>query len=156
MLRCQSGEAGALPAADAGAGPDEVSADDAEAMYDPSTRRTMQKIPLLSVRAGPRDGAAWVERLREEYGALIQYISMNKENDNDWFTLESDREGRMYGRHLCVMKPMQGLRASSFFVSGAAGEDRACVVPPPSPTAVALWQVDRKVLVLLQPAQVRV
>lgn len=61
--------------------------------YDASTRRDVQKIPMLSVRAGPRDGAAWRERLKEEYKALIQYIKMNKENDNDWFTLASDESG---------------------------------------------------------------
>jgi hypothetical protein len=69
--------------------------DDADA-YDPSTRKAIQKIPMLTVRAGPRDGATWVERLREEYGALIAYIQMNKDNDSDWFTLESDRDGRMW------------------------------------------------------------
>ncbi len=81
--------AGEGDAAGAGGG------EDADSAYDPSTRKAIQKIPMLTVRAGPRDGAAWVERLREEYGALIAYIQMNKDNDSDWFTLESDREGRM-------------------------------------------------------------
>jgi uncharacterized protein (DUF58 family) len=64
--------------------------------YDASTRRDVQKLPMLTVRAGPRDGAAWRERLKEEYKALIQYIKMNKENDNDWFTLASDESGVRY------------------------------------------------------------
>ena len=39
--------------------------------FDERTRSTVQKIPLCSVRAGPRDGEAWVNRLKEEYRALI-------------------------------------------------------------------------------------
>lgn len=61
--------------------------------YDAGTRTTVQRIPMLSVRAGPRDGAAWRDRLKEEYKALIQYIKMNKENDNDWFVLNADDTG---------------------------------------------------------------
>jgi len=37
-----------------------------------STKNTVQKIPLLTVKAGPRDGEKWVERLKEEYTALIK------------------------------------------------------------------------------------
>ena len=32
----------------------------------------MQKLPLLNTKAGPRDGEAWIERMKEEYMALIQ------------------------------------------------------------------------------------
>ena len=39
---------------------------------DTNTRNTVQKIPLLTVRAGPRDGEKWIERLKEEYTALIK------------------------------------------------------------------------------------
>ena len=35
-------------------------------------------IPMLSVQAGPRDQEAWVERVKEEYMTLIQYIKQNK------------------------------------------------------------------------------
>lgn len=45
------------------------------------------------LRAGPRDGDAWVQRLREEYQALIQYVQNNKESDNDWFQIESNKTG---------------------------------------------------------------
>lgn len=38
----------------------------------------MQKIPLLTVKAGPRDGADWIERLKEELAALIKYVQINK------------------------------------------------------------------------------
>jgi len=53
------------------------------------TKNTVQKIPLLTVRAGPRDGEKWVERLKEEYTALIKFVELNKQLDNDWFTLEA-------------------------------------------------------------------
>lgn len=39
--------------------------------FDSSTRDSVQRIPLLSVRAGPRD-QEWRDRLKEEYQALIQ------------------------------------------------------------------------------------
>jgi len=53
----------------------------------------IQKIPLMTVRAGPRDGAQWVERLKEEYNALIQFVQANQANGNDWFSVESDPNG---------------------------------------------------------------
>lgn len=45
----------------------------------------MQQIPLLRTRAGPRDGEQWQARLREELQALIAFVKMNKEADNDWW-----------------------------------------------------------------------
>lgn len=30
------------------------------------------RIPLLTTRAGPRDADQWIERLKEEYRALIK------------------------------------------------------------------------------------
>jgi hypothetical protein len=33
--------------------------------WDPTTRATVQKIPLLTVRAGPRDKEEWQKRLKE-------------------------------------------------------------------------------------------
>ena len=85
-------------------------------MVDEVTKKTLAAIPLLKTKAGPRDGDAWVARLKEEYLALIkvwkisefkavlrgrvitcisiiQYVSNNKEADNDWFRLESNKEG---------------------------------------------------------------
>eukprot|EP00947_MAST-08B_sp_MAST-8B-sp1_P001651 g1651.t1 len=64
--------------------------------FDSNTKKTVQKIPLLKTRAGPRDGEAWTTRLKEEYMALITYIKNNKENDNDWFTLKSDKSGNKW------------------------------------------------------------
>jgi hypothetical protein len=34
------------------------------------------KIPLLTIRAGPRDGDQWLERLKQEYKALIKVGSV--------------------------------------------------------------------------------
>jgi ufm1-conjugating enzyme 1 len=50
------------------------------------------KIPLLTVNAGPRE-ANWSERLREEYCALITYIEINVNDDNEWFNVEPDETG---------------------------------------------------------------
>ena len=43
-----------------------------DAPIDEATKKTVQQIPLLKTRAGPRDGEKWVQRLKEEYQALIQ------------------------------------------------------------------------------------
>ncbi len=44
---------------------------------DEGTKKTLQKLPLLTVNAGPRDGDAWVQRLKEEFTALIAVILYN-------------------------------------------------------------------------------
>lgn len=36
----------------------------------------------------------WMERVKEEYLALIKYVEINKSQDNDWFKIESDKEGK--------------------------------------------------------------
>jgi len=41
-------------------------------MVDASTKKTLQTIPLLQTRASPRDKDLWVQRLKEEYQALIK------------------------------------------------------------------------------------
>lgn len=102
----------------------------------------LQKIPLLTVKATPRDGDQWIARcvmrdvfrrlpavvlpcstcgicsisdvnrkeyftllhsslhvfirLKEEYSRLIEYIKINKEMDNDWFKIESNKTGTRY------------------------------------------------------------
>ena len=61
--------------------------------WDGTTLATVRKIPLLTVKAGPRDGDVWLSRLKEEYTALIGYVTSNKANDNDWFTIGSDKTG---------------------------------------------------------------
>ena len=60
---------------------------------DGSIEAVAKKIPLLTVSAGPRDGAAWVERLKEEYVALIKYVQLNKAAGDDWFQLSANKEG---------------------------------------------------------------
>lgn len=68
-------------------------------MVDEATKKTLAAIPLLKTRAGPRDGDLWVQRLKEEYLALIKYVENNKESDNDWFRVESNSNGtRWYGK----------------------------------------------------------
>ncbi|KAL6907557.1 hypothetical protein ACP4OV_002596 [Aristida adscensionis] len=57
--------------------------------WDKGTKSVVGEIPLLSTRAGPRDGEAWRQRLKEEYRALIAYTSINKSKDNDWFRISA-------------------------------------------------------------------
>jgi ufm1-conjugating enzyme 1 len=66
---------------------------------DPQTKESVKRIPLLKTKAGPRDGEKWVERLKEEYASLIQFVQNNKEQDHHWFNLESNATGtRWYGK----------------------------------------------------------
>ncbi|CAG0901046.1 unnamed protein product [Cyprideis torosa] len=68
-------------------------------MVDQATKKTLSSIPLLKTRASPRDKDEWPTRLKEEYLSLIKYVSNNKEADNDWFRLESNKEGtRWFGK----------------------------------------------------------
>jgi ufm1-conjugating enzyme 1 len=53
---------------------------------------TVDKIPLLNVKAGPKD-KEWPERLKEEYLALIEYVKLNQEEDNEWFQVEPNADG---------------------------------------------------------------
>lgn len=41
-------------------------------MVDEATKKTLAAIPLLKIRAGPRDKDQWVGRLKEEYMSLIK------------------------------------------------------------------------------------
>ena len=68
-------------------------------MVDEATKKTLSKLPLMRTKAGPRDGDAWVQRLKEEYKGLIVYVENNKASDTDWFRLESNKEGtRWFGK----------------------------------------------------------
>eukprot|EP01111_Echinosteliopsis_oligospora_P013658 TRINITY_DN4950_c0_g1_i4.p1 TRINITY_DN4950_c0_g1~~TRINITY_DN4950_c0_g1_i4.p1 ORF type:complete len:109 (-),score=22.30 TRINITY_DN4950_c0_g1_i4:28-321(-) len=60
---------------------------------DENTKKTVAQIPLLRTKAGPRDGAIWVNRLKEEYSSLIKYMEINKNADNDWFRLTANELG---------------------------------------------------------------
>eukprot|EP01017_Pseudomicrothorax_dubius_P002148 TRINITY_DN0_c862_g1_i2.p1 TRINITY_DN0_c862_g1~~TRINITY_DN0_c862_g1_i2.p1 ORF type:complete len:162 (+),score=42.30 TRINITY_DN0_c862_g1_i2:50-535(+) len=61
-------------------------------MISAGVKSAVEKIPLLTVNAGPRD-PNWIDRLKEEFLALIKYVEINKAEDNDWFKIESNREG---------------------------------------------------------------
>ena len=68
-------------------------------MVDAATKKTLASIPLLKTKAGPRDRDDWPTRLKEEYQSLIKYVGNNKAQDNDWFRLESNKEGtRWWGK----------------------------------------------------------
>jgi ufm1-conjugating enzyme 1 len=69
------------------------------APMDPAVKESVKRIPLCRTKAGPRDGGQWAQRLKEEYASLITFIETNKEEDNHWFTLESDETGtRWFGK----------------------------------------------------------
>ncbi|KAG5320632.1 UFC1 enzyme, partial [Acromyrmex heyeri] len=47
-------------------------------MVDESTKKTLSNIPLLQTKAGPRDKDLWVQRLKEEYQALIKVRELTR------------------------------------------------------------------------------
>jgi ufm1-conjugating enzyme 1 len=53
---------------------------------------TSDRINELSVNAGPQD-SNWIDRLKEEYTVLINYIENLKKDDQEWFKIESDETG---------------------------------------------------------------
>lgn len=66
---------------------------------DPRVKESVSRIPLMRTKAGPRDGEAWTQRLKEEYESLITFVENNKASDNHWFQLESNAQGtRWYGK----------------------------------------------------------
>ncbi|XP_055351318.1 uncharacterized protein LOC129597696 [Paramacrobiotus metropolitanus] len=62
-------------------------------MVDEATKKTLSQIPLLMTNAGPREKDLWPQRMKEESLSLIKYVENNKAADNDWFRLESNKEG---------------------------------------------------------------
>lgn len=54
-------------------------------MADEATRRVVAALPLLKTNAGPRDRELWIQRLKEEYQALIKVR-----------TLSTERQGKLY------------------------------------------------------------
>lgn len=61
-----------------------------------SITQTLERLPFIKTNAGPRDGELWIERLKEEYMLLIQYIQMSKDEDQEWFNVESNEDGTKY------------------------------------------------------------
>lgn len=59
-------------------------------MVDEGTRTTLSNIPLLKTRAGPRDKELWVQRLKEEYQAMIKVTNprlLKRLNDVTFYVL---------------------------------------------------------------------
>ncbi|KAA6387357.1 MAG: putative Ubiquitin-fold modifier-conjugating enzyme 1 [Streblomastix strix] len=52
-----------------------------------------ENIKLLTTSASPRDGEKWIQRMVEEYKILVDYIAQNKEEGNDWISIESNENG---------------------------------------------------------------
>ena len=72
-------------------------------MVDAATKAEVAKIGVLKTKAGPRDGADWVTRLKEEYTSIIKYVTANKESGTDWF-----RQGLLYHLHtICNLKSLE-------------------------------------------------
>jgi ufm1-conjugating enzyme 1 len=67
---------------------------------------TIEKLPILKTAAGPLDGEKWIERLKEEYLVLIEYIKMNKDMDSDWFNIESNADGTKWNGKCWLMHNM--------------------------------------------------
>ena len=61
-----------------------------------SIKALASKVPLLTVNAGPRDGARWIERLKEEYTSIIKYVQLSKGNGEDWFQISANKEGTKF------------------------------------------------------------
>jgi ufm1-conjugating enzyme 1 len=60
--------------------------------------KRLSKLPTMKIKAGPRDGDLWLQRLEEEYKCLIVFVELQKENSSDWFKIESNEEGtRWFG-----------------------------------------------------------
>lgn len=55
-----------------------------------------ERISSLSVNAGPRDGDAWIQRLKEEYVALIRYVEASKACGDDWFQIAANKDGTRF------------------------------------------------------------
>lgn len=51
---------------------DEGKAAEGDTGFDAGTKKLVQKLPLFSINAGPRDGNEWKKRLKQEYQALIR------------------------------------------------------------------------------------
>ena len=66
--------------------------------FNASTVKTVSKIPLMTVNAGPRDADLWNKRLKEEFTALILYIKNNKAEDNDWFNIKPKDKSGTFGK----------------------------------------------------------
>ena len=86
------------------------------APFNATTVKTVSKIPLMTINAGPRDGDLWNKRLKEEFTALILYIKNNKAEDNDWFNIKpKDKTGTFCVECSYSHTPLCTLYHISFF-----------------------------------------
>lgn len=56
-------------------------------------KKVLEKLPLMKITAGPHDKEMWKKRQEEELKSLIAFIKVNKESDNDWFTIQCSADG---------------------------------------------------------------
>ncbi len=63
------------------------------------------RLPSLTVGAGP-GSPEWPARLKEELRALIAYVKLCKEQDCEWFRLESDPRGLEWRGHCWFVHEM--------------------------------------------------
>ena len=47
-----------------------------------------------------------MDRLKEEYTALIKYMTVCKEEDNDWFKIEANKDGTKWWGKVWVILDM--------------------------------------------------
>ncbi len=47
----------------------------------------------MQARSSLKRDKNWIDRLKEEYLALIEYVKITKENDTEWFKIASDKSG---------------------------------------------------------------
>jgi ufm1-conjugating enzyme 1 len=90
----------------------------------------------LAQTAGPLDGDRWIERLKEEYMVLIEYIKLNKEQDSDWFEIESNPDGTQWKGKCWLMHNFQRYEFALEFSIPAAY--------PQSPFDMVLPELDGK------------
>ncbi|KCV70331.1 hypothetical protein H696_02658 [Fonticula alba] len=65
-------------------------------MIDSQTKKEVEKVSLLTSRAGPLELDQWPNRLAEEYQSLIQLVNFNKESDADFFSIEANEAGTIW------------------------------------------------------------
>jgi ufm1-conjugating enzyme 1 len=65
---------------------------------DDATKATVQKLPMLSVKAGPRDGEDWIKRMKEEYMALIQVRARRRSEDAALLRVSCARRAALVAR----------------------------------------------------------
>lgn len=54
----------------------------------PELSGELKEIPSLSIVAGPRDGAKWQSRVKQELASLVKYIEITKKSDSLWFSIQ--------------------------------------------------------------------